>query len=54
MSKTGLVFTKGKDSQIKISGASKNAAMPFGPDFNFEKMGIGGLDKVPFFLTLFS
>jgi vesicle-fusing ATPase len=34
-----------KTSAIKISGASVAATTLFHPDFNFEKMGIGGLNK---------
>jgi vesicle-fusing ATPase len=43
MSKTVTNFTKMKDSPIKIGQNRSN--IEFTPDFNFEKMGIGGLNK---------
>uniref|UniRef100_A0A6B2KYK5 Vesicle-fusing ATPase n=1 Tax=Arcella intermedia TaxID=1963864 RepID=A0A6B2KYK5_9EUKA len=44
--KTVFNFTKAKDSAIKISGQAKQTTEAlFGPHFNFEQMGIGGLDK---------
>jgi vesicle-fusing ATPase len=42
MSKTLTNFSKIKDSPIKIQGQNRSS---FTPHFNFEKMGIGGLNK---------
>jgi len=48
LEKTGVTFTKAPESTIKITGSaatSSTSSMIFGPNFNFEQMGIGGLDK---------
>jgi vesicle-fusing ATPase len=49
LAKTGITFAKAPESVIKISGAAgastSTSSVIFGPNFNFEQMGIGGLDK---------
>eukprot|EP00871_Galdieria_phlegrea_P003614 jgi/Galph1/4253/GphlegSOOS_G2898.1 len=40
-----LFFSKASGSSIRILGGDKRPKDIFKPDFNFEKMGIGGLDK---------
>lgn len=47
MDKTQILCAKAPGSSIRISGAvGRGGATPlFRPDWNFEKMGIGGLDQ---------
>ncbi|GJQ11585.1 hypothetical protein GpartN1_g3376.t1 [Galdieria partita] len=40
-----LFFSKAAGSNLKVIGGDKRPKDIFKPDFNFEKMGIGGLDK---------
>jgi len=45
---TQVTFVKAPESTIKITGGAattNTGSMIFGPNFNFEQMGIGGLDK---------
>lgn len=42
---TELYFTKAPGSVVKVKGADNRPKDVFKADFNFEKMGIGGLDK---------
>ncbi|KAJ3090173.1 transport between ER and Golgi ATPase protein [Quaeritorhiza haematococci] len=47
MQQTTIQFTKAPDSNIKLKGGSRSGASTaiVNPDFKFEDMGIGGLDK---------
>lgn len=42
---TDLFFSKAPGSAMKVKGSSSKPKDVFRPDFDFEKMGIGGLDK---------
>ncbi|GJD07524.1 Vesicle-fusing ATPase [Galdieria sulphuraria] len=42
---TTLFFSKAAGSSLRVIGGDKRPKDIFKPDFNFEKMGIGGLDK---------
>jgi len=45
---TNIILQKANDSSIKIIGSvntTSTGSVLFGPNFNFEQMGIGGLDK---------
>lgn len=42
---TELVFAKAPGTDLRIKGSDFARKEVFRPDFNFEKMGIGGLDK---------
>lgn len=42
---TEFYFTKSPGSVVKVKGGAASRKDVFKPDFNFEKMGIGGLDK---------
>lgn len=42
---TEFFFTKAPDSSVKVKGGDNRPKDVFRADFNFEKMGIGGLDK---------
>ena len=46
-SQTAVIFSKAPDSTIKLKGSTKNARPNalLAPNFNFEDLGIGGLDK---------
>jgi vesicle-fusing ATPase len=47
IAQTQVFFTKGTDSQFKLQGDAKKSAMNpiIQPNFQFEDMGIGGLDR---------
>lgn len=42
---TSFYFVKSPGSVVKVKGGDSRPKDVFKPDFNFEKMGIGGLDK---------
>lgn len=42
---TEFYFSKSPGSMVKVKGGAAARKEVFRPDFNFEKMGIGGLDK---------
>jgi vesicle-fusing ATPase len=45
LSETEVTFAKGGDASIQLTGEAKSAATLFKPNFNFEELGIGGLDS---------
>lgn len=45
VSRTDITFEKGPGSLIQLSGGSAGAPKLFKPNWEFESMGIGGLDK---------
>lgn len=49
--KTTVIITAAPLCGLKLNATDPSRAVPFAPDFNFEKMGIGGLDRQ--FTTIF-